>query len=58
MSEITRTAVAIPTVASSTTWSFQQIWPGAVIAFGLAATAAWICLLGYGAVRLIGFAFS
>ena len=57
MSEITRTAVAIPTVASSA-WSFQQIWPGAVIAFGLAATAAWICLLGYGAVRLIRFAFS
>ena len=28
-------------------------WPIAVIAFGLATTAAWICLLGYGALRLI-----
>ena len=34
----------------------QRIWPIAVIVIGLGLTAAWTCLLGYGVVRLIGFA--
>ena len=54
MNEITCTAVAISMVASSPAWSIQRLaW--AVIAFGLATTAAWICLSGYGALRLIEF---
>ena len=30
-----------------------RIWPSVVIAFGLALTGAWVCLLGYGLVRLV-----
>jgi hypothetical protein len=30
-----------------------QIWPTAVLAFGLGLTAAWICFLGYGLVKLV-----
>jgi hypothetical protein len=30
----------------------HQLWPEAVIAFGLGLTAGWIFLLGYGAVVL------
>ncbi|MFY9602829.1 MAG: hypothetical protein WBX05_18845 [Pseudolabrys sp.] len=33
-----------------------RIWPGVVIAFGLALTAAWICLLGYALVKIIEMA--
>ena len=31
----------------------QRIWPIAVIVIGLELTAAWICFLGYGLVKLI-----
>ena len=34
----------------------RRIWPQAVIAFGLVFTAAWICFLGYGIVKLIEMA--
>jgi len=34
----------------------HSIWPVAAIAFGLSLTAAWIGLLGYGLVKLIGLA--
>jgi len=36
---------------------FDQIWPQAMVAFGLGLTAVWICLLGYGLVKLIEPAF-
>jgi hypothetical protein len=31
----------------------NRIWPIAVIAFGLGLTAVWICLLGYGILKLV-----
>lgn len=34
----------------------HRIWPVAVIVFGLALTAAWMCLLGYALVKLIEMA--
>ena len=42
--------------APAATPVIQRIWPIAVIVIGLELTAAWTCLLGYGVVRLIGFA--
>ena len=57
MNENTRTAVAMSMPASPPAWSILGIGL-AVIAFGLATTAAWICLLGYGALRLIEFEFA
>jgi hypothetical protein len=35
---------------------FRQILPPAAIALAVAATAAWISLLGYGIVALVGLA--
>jgi hypothetical protein len=56
---ITATALA-PTVVSDTVPAadplFRRIRPLAIIGFGLALTAAWACLLGYGLVILIIFA--
>ena len=34
----------------------HRIWPSVVIAFGLALTGAWVCLLGYGLVYLVAAA--
>ena len=34
----------------------EPFWPAALITFGLSLTAAWVILLGYGLVRLIGLA--
>ena len=34
----------------------DRIWPSVVIAFGLALTGAWVCLLGYGLVLLVAAA--
>jgi hypothetical protein len=31
----------------------EQKWPVAVIVFALVLTAAWVCCLGYGIVKLI-----
>ncbi len=45
-------APAIPAATSSA----NRIWPVAVIGFGLALTAAWMCLLGYGLVKIIEMA--
>jgi hypothetical protein len=36
---------------------FYQIWPSAVVVIGLGLTVAWVSLLGYGLVGLIGLAF-
>jgi hypothetical protein len=34
----------------------RHIWPRVIVAFGLALTVAWICLLGYGLVKLVELA--
>ena len=34
----------------------EPFWPAALITFGISLTAAWVILLGYGLVRLIGLA--
>jgi hypothetical protein len=58
MSEITyETAPAVSNSSAAAIPVIDRIWPIAVIAFGLGLTAAWVCLLGYGVVRLIRFAF-
>jgi hypothetical protein len=31
----------------------HRIWPGAVVGIGLAATAAWMCVLSYGFLKLV-----
>jgi hypothetical protein len=36
----------------------HRIWPDAVIGFGFALTTYWICLLGYGFVKIIKLAIS
>ena len=36
---------------------FQRVWPSAVIALGMLTTVAWVSLLGYGLVALVGLAF-
>jgi hypothetical protein len=59
MSETTYEAAPAADIHSASTTApiIHRVWPIAVIAFGLGLTAAWVCLLGYGVVRLIGFAF-
>jgi len=55
MSEITYGAA--PTVDKTSvpalTAGIRQIWPKALIAFGLGLTAAWTCFLVYGLVKLV-----
>ena len=38
------------------TMARKNIWPVAVIAFGLSLTAAWVGLLGYELIKLIDLA--
>ena len=53
----TQTAIApIALTAPATHALGHQFWPLAVITCGLGLTAAWISLLGYGLVILIGLA--
>jgi len=42
---------------SPSTRPLDRIWPGAVVAIGLGATAAWLCLLTYGLIRLLDITF-
>jgi hypothetical protein len=44
------------TSASNPPAGRREIWPAAVITFGLSLTAAWVILLGYGLVRLVELA--
>jgi hypothetical protein len=44
------------TAAAAPASPVHRIWPVAVIVFGLALTAAWMCLLGYALVKLIEMA--
>ena len=53
----TRTWFAPVTQKAATDRLFPRIWPAAIIAFGFVLTAAWIALLGYGIISLIGIAF-
>jgi len=34
----------------------REIWPAAVITFGLVVTVGWACLLGYGVIMLLQLA--
>jgi hypothetical protein len=58
MSEITYEAAPIVDNASAplATPFVHRIWPVAVVGFGLALTAAWLCLLGYELVKLLEMA--
>jgi hypothetical protein len=49
-----RSAAAHPAPARGPV--IRDIWPAATIAFGLALTLAWACLLGYGLFFLIKLA--
>ena len=42
--------------APRATSRFDQVWPAAVVAFGLIVNVAWIAALGYGLVALITLA--
>ena len=54
MSEVTKECgVFGPNAQPSRKLVVRQIWPTAVVAFGLGLTAAWICFLGYGLVKLV-----
>jgi hypothetical protein len=56
----TQTAVEVTAdlpSASTARLLFYPIWPRALIAFGLALTSAWTCLLGYGLIKLVELAF-
>jgi len=50
----TKTAIA-PTAPAAAPF-FHRIWPPAIIACALALTAAWVAVLGYGLVRIVGLA--
>ena len=39
--------------APAATPVIQRIWPIAVLVIGVELTAAWICFLGYGLVKLV-----
>ena len=34
----------------------REIWPTAVISFGLVVTVGWVCLLGYWLIKLVRLA--
>jgi hypothetical protein len=34
----------------------REVWPAAIITFGLVLTVGWVCLLGYGLVKLVQLA--
>jgi hypothetical protein len=54
MSDATRESVAFASVVQPAhKLSVHEIWPTAVIGFGLGLTAVWICFLGYGLVKII-----
>jgi hypothetical protein len=36
---------------------FQRVWVPAILVFGLALTGAWMALLGYGLIWLVGSIF-
>jgi len=58
MSETTyEAAPAADMHSASTAPIIHRVWPIAAFAFGVGLTAAWVGLLGYGVVRVIGFAF-
>ena len=55
-----QTAIAVTADLLSVSAAQQlvyRIWIRALIAFGLALTSAWACLLGYGLIKLVKLAF-
>ena len=50
-------APTVPVVVRDPASYFHQMWPPAVVAFGLGLTVAWASLLGYGLIELVGRAF-
>ena len=53
----TQTAIAPTALAPAVGTLFHRIWPWAVIIFALGVNIAWVALLGYGLVSIIGLAF-
>jgi hypothetical protein len=53
----TQTTIAPTAPVARNTTLFHQIWPAAIIIFGLGVNVAWVALLGYGLVSLIALAF-
>ncbi len=56
MSQTHATLVPTAPVTSSTSL-FGRIWPTAVIILGLTLNIAWLALLGYGLVSILGIEF-
>jgi hypothetical protein len=53
--ENARAAAAVNDSAGIRHPLFHRLWPAAVVVLGVAMTAAWTALLGYGIVSLINF---
>ena len=56
MTQTHTTLVSTAPVTSSTSL-FERIWPAAIIILGLVLNIAWVALLGYGLVSILGLAF-
>ena len=56
MTQTHDTLVSTAPVTSSVSL-FDRIWPAAIIILGLVVNIAWVALLGYGLVSILGLAF-
>ena len=54
MSETTNKAAPMTDVGSAATTKSFMHWPEAAVALGLWLAVAWVCVLAYGLVKLIG----
>jgi hypothetical protein len=54
MSDVTQSKSAVTPHSEPQAEPIHQIWPKAMVGIGLGVTAAWMCFLGYGLVRLVG----
>ena len=53
----THTTLVSTAPVTSVTTLFGRIWPAAIIILGLVLNVAWVALLGYGLVSILGIAF-
>lgn len=53
----TQTVTVPVTPAAKNETQRLQIWPAAIILFGLALNVAWVALLGYGIIRILKLAY-
>ena len=53
----TQTVIVPITPAAKKETLRLQIWPAAIILFGLALNVGWVALLGYGIVSILKLAF-